>query len=99
MFVIALGDDSRKPICLARPPPRLWRAGLFFFYRRPPTLKDNTKDFADNGRSQVPDEAMAAPKVPNISIMLDGDGDQVRRLPPSTTINLRAGFSPPPKNG
>ncbi|CAM9307923.1 unnamed protein product [Scytosiphon promiscuus] len=31
--------------------------------RRPPTLKDNTKGFADKGRAQVPDEATAAPKT------------------------------------
>lgn len=45
--------------------------------RRPPALKDNTKDFADKGRAQVPDEAMAAPKVANINIMMDGEEDQV----------------------
>lgn len=46
--------------------------------RRPPAVKDNTKDFADKGRAQVPDDSMAAPKAANISIMMDGDGDQVR---------------------
>ncbi|CAM9475774.1 unnamed protein product [Ectocarpus fasciculatus] len=44
--------------------------------RRPPTLKDNTKQFADKGRAQVPDEAMAAPKTGSINIIMDGDSDQ-----------------------
>ncbi|CAN0517811.1 unnamed protein product, partial [Ectocarpus sp. 12 AP-2014] len=44
--------------------------------RRPPTLKDNTKQFVDQGRAQVPDEAMAAPKKASINIIMDGDSDQ-----------------------
>lgn len=39
-------------------------------------MKDNTKDFADRGRAQVPEESKAPPKVG--SIMMDGDGDKVR---------------------
>ncbi|CAM9310455.1 unnamed protein product, partial [Laminaria digitata] len=42
--------------------------------RRPPAVKDNTKGFADNHRSQVPEQSAAAPKAANI--MMDGDGDQ-----------------------
>lgn len=44
-------------------------------YRRPPAVRDNTKDFNDGGRAQVPHESIAPPKVSNI--MMEGDDDKV----------------------
>lgn len=43
--------------------------------RRPPAVRDNAKDFNDGGRTQVPHESIAPPKVSNI--MMEGDDDKV----------------------
>eukprot|EP00752_Nemacystus_decipiens_P005989 g5408.t1 len=77
----ARGDDSKDigaagTASVSAEPPRSMRPRTA--RRRPPAVKDDTKDFADSGRAQVPDDPTAAPKVANINIniMMDGDGDQ-----------------------